>query len=268
VTPDGEAFMERYSPEWKDLAPRDVVARAIHMEMLEHGYEHVYLDIASKRSPAFIQQHFPQMVESCAEYGIDATNDLIPVVPAAHYFCGGVLVDEWGKTSLSDLYAVGEVSCTGLHGANRLASTSLLEGLVWGDRAAEHIEQNPREPVDDSRVPTWVYRGESEPDPALIEVDMMTIKNVMWHYVGLIRTAERLARAERELRHLWHEIEEFYRSQRLNDALIGLRNAVQVARIVTFSAQHNRTSRGTHYRADSLPQENQPTEMSPSVMGR
>lgn len=268
VTPDGKPFMEHYAPDWKDLAPRDVVARAIHTEMLEHGYEHVYLDIVHKRSPEFIRQHFPQMVESCAEYGIDATKDLIPVVPAAHYFCGGVLVDEWGLTSLSDLYAVGEVSCTGLHGANRLASTSLLEGLVWGDRAAEHIEQNPREPVDEARVPTWVYRGETEPDPALIEVDMMTIKNVMWHYVGLVRTAERLARAERELRHLWHEIEEFYRSQRLNDALIGLRNAVQVARIVTFSAQHNRTSRGSHFRADSLPVENQPTEMSPSVMGR
>lgn len=268
VSPDGKPFMERYSPEWKDLAPRDVVARAIHMEMLENGYEHVYLDIAGKRSPEFIRQHFPQMVESCAAFGIDATTELVPVVPAAHYFCGGVLVDEWGRTSLSDLYAVGEVSCTGLHGANRLASTSLLEGLVWGDRAAEHIEQNPRDPVDDARVPSWVYRGETEPDPALIEVDMMTIKNVMWHYVGLVRTAERLARAERELRHLWHEIEEFYRSQRLNDALIGLRNAVQVARIVTFSAQRNRTSRGAHYRADSLPVENQPTEMSPSRMGR
>ncbi len=268
VSPDGKPFMERYSPEWKDLAPRDVVARAIHMEMLENGYEHVYLDIAGKRSPQFIRQHFPQMVESCAAFGIDATTELVPVVPAAHYFCGGVLVDEWGRTSLSDLYAVGEVSCTGLHGANRLASTSLLEGLVWGDRAAEHIEQNPRDPVDDARVPSWVYRGETEPDPALIEVDMMTIKNVMWHYVGLVRTAERLARAERELRHLWHEIEEFYRSQRLNDALIGLRNAVQVARIVTFSAQRNRTSRGAHYRADSLPAENQPTEMSPSRMGR
>lgn len=268
VSPDGKPFMERYSPEWKDLAPRDVVARAIHMEMLENGYEHVYLDIASKRSPEFIRHHFPQMVESCAAFGIDATTELVPVVPAAHYFCGGVLVDEWGRSSLSDLYAVGEVSCTGLHGANRLASTSLLEGLVWGDRAAEHIEQNPRDPVDDARVPSWVYRGETEPDPALIEVDMMTIKNVMWHYVGLVRTAERLARAERELRHLWHEIEEFYRSQRLNDALIGLRNAVQVARIVTFSAQRNRTSRGAHYRADSLPAENQPTEMSPSRMGR
>jgi len=268
LTPDGDPFMERYSPEWKDLAPRDVVARAIHTEMLEHGYEHVYLDIAHKRPVDFIRQHFPQMVETCAHYGIDATTDLIPVVPAAHYFCGGVLVDEWGRTSLTDLYAVGEVSCTGLHGANRLASTSLLEGLVWGHRAAIHIEQNPRDPIENARVPGWVYRGDTEPDPALIEVDMTTIKNVMWHYVGLVRTAERLARAERELRHLWHEIEEFYRSQRLNDALIGLRNAVQVARIVTFSAQRNRVSRGAHYRADSLPLEMQLTEMPASSMSR
>jgi L-aspartate oxidase len=268
LTPDGRAFMERYSPEWKDLAPRDVVARAIHTEMLEHGYEHVFLDIASKRPADFIRHRFPQLVESCSLYGIDATEELIPVVPAAHYFCGGVLVDEWGQTSLTDLYAVGEVSCTGLHGANRLASTSLLEGLVWGDRAAAHIERNPRTPIDEARVPGWVYRGTTEPDPALIEVDMTTIKNLMWHYVGLVRTAERLARAERELRHLWHEIEEFYRSQRLNDALIGLRNAVQVARIVTFSAQRNRISRGAHFRADSLPEERQLTEMPASSLSR
>ncbi len=268
LTPDGRHFMERYSLEWKDLAPRDVVARAIHMEMLEHGYEHVYLDIASKRPGDFIRHHFPQLIESCARYGIDATTELIPVVPAAHYFCGGILVDEWGRTSLSDLYAVGEVSCTGLHGANRLASTSLLEGLVWGDRAARHIEENPRDAVDDARVPEWVYRGTTEPDPALIEVDMTTIKNMMWHYVGLVRTEERLARAERELRRLWHEIEEFYRSQRLNDALIGLRNAVQVARIVTFSARHNRVSRGAHFRADAPPEAHQLTEMSASVLNR
>lgn len=268
LTPDGQAFMERYSPEWKDLAPRDVVARAIHTEMLEKGYEHVYLDIQSKRPPDYIRSRFPKLVESCALYGIDATKDLIPVVPAAHYFCGGVLVDEWGQTSLSDLYAVGEVSCTGVHGANRLASTSLLEGLVWGSRAALHIEQNPRDLIDDARVPHWVYRGDNEPDPALIEVDMLSIQNIMWHYVGLVRTAERLARAERELRHLWHEIEEFYRSQRLNDALIGLRNAVQVARIITFSAQRNRFSRGAHYRADAPQEGTQLTEMPASRMSR
>jgi L-aspartate oxidase len=251
LTPKGEPFMHRYDAEWKDLAPRDVVSRAIHMEMLEHGYEHVYLDIASKRSAAFIRDHFPQMVETCAQYELDATSQPIPVVPAAHYFCGGVLVDEWGQTDFDGLYAIGEVSCTGLHGANRLASTSLLEGLVWGDRAAQHIAQRPRTPIENARVPSWVYaQSPVEPDPALIEGDMNTIRNVMWHYVGLVRTADRLARAERELRHLWHEIEDFYQLAHLNDALIGLRNAVQVARTVAWAASRNPVSRGTHYRAD------------------
>lgn len=251
LTPQWQPFMARYDSEWKDLAPRDVVARAIHIEMLEHGYDHVYLDIASKRPASFIRDHFPQMVATCEKFGIDATREPIPVVPAAHYFCGGVLVNEWGQTDFDGLYAVGEVSCTGLHGANRLASTSLLEGLVWGDRAARHILERRRDPIENARVPNWVHaQTPNEPDPALIEGDMTTIRNVMWHYVGLIRTAERLARAERELRHLWHEIEGFYRSARLNDALIGLRNAVQVARVVTWAASRNPVSRGAHYRAD------------------
>lgn len=253
LTPHGEPFMHRYDPVWKELAPRDVVARAIHMELLEHGYEHVLLDIASKRDAAFIRERFPQLVETASRFGIDPTREPIPVVPAAHYFCGGVLVDEWGRTDFDALYAVGEVSCTGLHGANRLASTSLLEGLVWGDRAARDILKQQRDPIALNRVPEWKYIGVDEPDPALIEGDMTTIKNVMWHYVGLVRTEERLARADRELRHLAHEIENFYRRARLNDALIGLRNAIQVARTITFAAQRNKTSRGTHYRADQQP---------------
>lgn len=250
LTPDGTPFMQRYAPEWKDLAPRDVVARAIHTEMVEFGYEHVYLDIASKHSPAFIRERFPQIAENCALFGIDITQEPIPVVPAAHYFCGGVLVDEWGRSSIDGLFAIGEVSCTGLHGANRLASTSLLEGLVWGDRSAAYILRDPREAIDDARVPGWVYRGDTDPDPALIEGDMTTIRNIMWHYVGLVRTASRLSRAQRELRHLWHEIEDFYRATQLNDQLVGLRNAVQVARIVTVSALRNQSSHGAHYRAD------------------
>ncbi len=261
LDPNGKPFMRRYDPVWKDLAPRDVVARAIHMEMLEHGYEHVYLDIASKRAAAYIRQRFPQLIETCTHYGIDPTAAPIPVVPAAHYFCGGVLVDEWGRTDFAGLYAVGEVSCTGLHGANRLASTSLLEGLVWGDRAARDILTRLRDPIPFDRVPEWVHLGDSDPDPALIEGDMTTIRNVMWHYVGLIRTEERLARAERELRHLMHEIENFYRSARLNDALIGLRNATQVARTIAFAAQRNHFSRGTHYRADDLSQ-NDPAQVA------
>jgi len=261
LDPNGQPFMDRYDPVWKDLAPRDVVARAIHMEMLEHGYEHVYLDIASKRDAAYIRERFPQLIETCAPYGIDPTTEPIPVVPAAHYFCGGVLVDDWGRTDFAGLYAVGEVSCTGLHGANRLASTSLLEGLVWGDRAPRDIQSKPDDAVAFDRVPEWIYLGEDDPDPALLEGDMTTIRNVMWHYVGLIRTEERLARADRELRHLAHETEMFYRSARLNDALIGLRNATQVARTVTFAAQRNHFSRGTHYRADDLSQ-NDPAQLA------
>ncbi len=251
LTPDGQPFMERYDPQWQDLAPRDVVARAIHNEMLEHGYDHVYLDIASKRSASFIRERFPQLIDTCTRFDIDPTAEPIPVVPAAHYFCGGVLVDEWGRTTCEGLYAIGEVSCTGLHGANRLASTSLLEGLVWGDRAGRYILDNPRDPISLSRVPEWIYLGENEPDPALIEGDMTTIRNIMWDYVGLIRTAKRLDRADRELRHLFHEIEGFYRTARLNDSLISLRNAIQAARTVLFAARRNPTSRGAHYRADS-----------------
>lgn len=254
LTPDGQPFMQRYDPEWRDLAPRDVVARAIHMEMLEQDYDQVYLDIASKHPADYIRERFPQIVENCARYGVDATQQPIPVVPAAHYSCGGILVDPWGQASIDGLYAIGEVSCTGLHGANRLASTSLLEGLVWGDRAARHISEHRRDPIDDARVPGWVNRGDYPPDPALIEGDMTTIRNVMWHYVGLVRTGDRLHRAQRELRHLWHEIEDFYRVTQLNDQLIGLRNAVQVARLVTYAALRNKSSRGAHYRADAVSQ--------------
>ena len=250
LTADGEPFMQRHDPQWGDLAPRDVVARAIHREMLERGVEHVWLDISQRRSAAYIRERFPQIVENCAHFGVDVTSEPIPVVPAAHYACGGVLVDEWGRSSIRGLYAVGEVSCTGLHGANRLASTSLLEGLVWGDRAGRHIGQALSDPIDDARVPGWVVRGNLLPDPALLEGDMTTIRNLMWHYVGLVRTGDRLRRAQRELRHLWHEIEEFYRSTQPNDQLVGLRNAVQVARMVTWAALRNTHSCGTHYRAD------------------
>ena len=254
LNPDGEAFMERYSPEWKDLAPRDVVARAIYWEMLEKGYPYVYLDIASRRPAAYLRQRFPRIYESCKKLDIDITQQRIPVVPAAHYFCGGILVDLWGRSSMPGLYAVGEVSCTGVHGANRLASTSLLEGLVWGDRAAQDIRsQKPVEPIGESMVPAWDDRNLIyEADPTLIQGDMQTIRNLMWHYVGLVRSEYRLNRAIRELRHLWLDIEDFYRKTRLSDGLIGLRNSVQAALIVAQAAHRNKVSRGSHYREDSL----------------
>jgi len=255
LTPEGRAFMADYAPEWKDLAPRDVVARAIHHEMEKHGYSHVLLDVASRMPANAITARFPNIYAECLKVGVDITREPIPVVPAAHYFCGGVWVDEWGRTSIENLYAIGEVSCTGLHGANRLASTSLLEGLVWGCRAAQHIEkvlsQNPTIPNSD-QVPPWEMSGLVEdPDPALIQGDMQTVQNIMWHYVGLVRNADRLSRAIRDLRHLWNEIETFYRTTKLSDGLIGLRNAVEVALIVALAARHNRQSRGCHYRQDS-----------------
>jgi len=252
LTPDGERFMSRYAPEWGDLAPRDVVARAIHHEMVEHGYPHVLLDIASVLPAERIRARFPTIYAHCARLGLDITRQPIPVVPAAHYFCGGVWTDAWARTTVRNLYAVGEVACTGVHGANRLASTSLLEGLVWGDRAARDIIGRWREPpVDEGQVPPWEEAGlEEEADPALIWRDIRTIQHTMWHYVGLARSGRRLARALHDLNHLREEIEDFYRRTRLNDALIGLRHSIQAALIVAEAAYHNRTSRGCHYRDD------------------
>jgi L-aspartate oxidase len=227
-----------------------VVARGIHSEMLRRGVKNVYLDLATYIPEERIRTEFPGMYRSCLEYGIDITRDLLPVVPAAHYACGGVWVDENGLSTLGRLYAVGEVSCTGLHGANRLASTSLLEGLVWGHRSARHIVESlePRSATLFDDIPPWKATGAQEPDPALIAQDVTSIKNIMWNYVGLVRTTHRLARAIRELRNLEVEIERFYRAAALSDDLIGLRNSIRVALIVTLAAWENPESRGCHYR--------------------
>jgi L-aspartate oxidase len=253
LTPEGRPFMADYAPKWGDLAPRDVVARAIHHEMIEHGYPHVLLDIYSVMPADQIRERFPTIYSRCLSLGIDITHQPIPVVPAAHYFCGGVWTDEWGRTTIRNLYAVGEVACTGVHGANRLASTSLLEGLVWGDRAARDVAARGSAPVVQAEeVPRWEEEGlEEEADPALIWRDMRTIQHTMWHYVGLARSGRRLARAVGDLNHLQEEIDDFYRTTRLNDALIGLRHSVQAALIVAEAAQRNRKSRGCHYRDDS-----------------
>jgi L-aspartate oxidase len=250
VHADGTPFMQHYDPDWQDLAPRDVVARSIHHEMLTHDVPNVYLDVRSYVSQPEILQHFPTMYHSCLAYGVDVTTALVPVVPAAHYFCGGVWVDTWGRTTIDRLYAVGEVACTGLHGANRLASTSLLEGLVWGDRVARHIQHMVPEIAMPTAadIPPWCEAGDEPPDPALISQDMSAIKHIMWNYVGLVRTAPRLERAGRELRYLETEIEQFYRRTRVTDSLIGLRNAARAAVIVAAAAWENKTSMGCHYR--------------------
>lgn len=272
LTPAGEPFMQHYAPEQQELAPRDVVARAIYWEMLEHDYPHVFLDIASVMEAGKIRDRFPGIYARCREESIDITKEPIPVAPAAHYFCGGVLVDLWGRTSIDGLYAVGEVSCTGVHGANRLASTSLLEGLVWGDRAARDIRkrQSDTSPPDAGAVKPWDDSGLIyDADPSLIQGDLRTIQTLMWHYVGLIRSEHRLNRAIRELRHLWFEIEEFYRKAHLTDALVGLRNSVVAALIITRAARRNPTSRGCHYRDDDQEQvENgHSSEMPPLDVG-
>ncbi|MBM2850080.1 MAG: L-aspartate oxidase [Anaerolineales bacterium] len=257
LSPDGRAFMADYAPEWKDLAPRDVVARAIHHEMEKHGYSHVLLDIASRLPAETIRARFPNIHAACLKAGIDITREPIPVVPAAHYFCGGVAVDEWGRSSIENLYAVGEVSCTGLHGANRLASTSLLEGLVWGYRAAQHIElsvgQTASLPSADG-VPPWDESGlVADADPALIQGDMQTIQNIMWHYVGLVRSADRLSRAIRELRHLQNEIETFYSTHD------------QIERRPDRPAQRRRS--GPHRGAGRAPQPPEPGLSLPAGFG-
>ncbi len=251
VDVNGEPFMQKYDPEWKDLAPRDVVSRSMHQEMLARDVPNMYLDLRSYLPAEHIREEFPNIYESCLTYGIDITRDLVPVVPAAHYFCGGIWTDEWGRSTIAHLYAVGEVACTGVHGANRLASASLLEGVTWGDRTAQHIQHtlaDDQPSIQPADIPPWHDTGLEIADPALISQDMNSIKRSMWNYVGLVRTRPRLQRAIHALRHLELEIEQFYRTTRLSDDLIGLRNAVRAAIIVTNAAWENKKSMGCHYR--------------------
>jgi L-aspartate oxidase len=250
VNANGETFMQNYNSEWKDLAPRDIVSRSIHEEILKQGTTHAFLDLASYMSASKIKAEFPNIYKKCMEYGVNITNELIPVVPAAHYACGGVWVNEYGLTTVNSLYAVGEVACTGLHGANRLASTSLLEGLVWAGRASKDILNGLSDtpPPQKETIPSWQDEGIAEPDPALINQDMSSIKNIMWNYVGLVRNHRRLQRAIRELRNLENEIEKFYRKAKVTDSLIGIRNAVRTSIIIANSAWEDRQSRGCHFR--------------------
>jgi len=247
-TKDNVPFMDKYS-SLGDLAPRDEVSRAIYEEMIKRGDSYVYLDIAA-HTDINIKKRFPNIYKRCLALDIDIQKVPIPVVPAAHYSCGGVQVDLWGRSSLKKLYAVGEVSATGIHGANRLASTSLLEGLVWGIRSARHIAENfdSRKPYAESEIPPWRFpEREEEVDPALIQQDWVSIKSTMWNYVGIIRTFRRLERAKSDLGYLKNRIDDFYRKARIVPNLINLRNGVRTAFIVAFAAFKNRKSRGAHY---------------------
>jgi L-aspartate oxidase len=248
-TRDGKTFMEKYSPK-RDLAPRDEVARAIYEEMIVTNTNYVLLDLASYSNIADIRDRFPTIFKTCLEDGVDITRMPIPVVPAAHYSCGGVLADGWGRTSLAGLYAVGEVACTGVHGANRLASTSLLEGLVWGTRAARDIAKrfDGSRPYKASEIHRWYHpKKEEDVDPALVNQDWLTIRSTMWNYAGIIRTRKRLERAKSDLEYLSHRIEKFYQAARLEPALIGLRHGILVALMITRAALANPTSLGAHF---------------------
>ena len=240
---NGKQFMKEFHPQ-EELAPRDVVARAIHKTLIKTNHPCVYLDIAHKNGD-WIKSRFPNIYEYCLSNGINITQNQIPVVPAAHYSCGGISVNLNGQSSIERLYAIGEVACTGVHGSNRLASTSLLECLVWGHIAGKNAAKD----IKKYEVPTtkeWVEESTSM-DPALITQDWLTIKNTMWNYVGLIRTRERLHRAQDILRNLQYDVEKYYQTSKLTPEIIGLRNGIQVAVAITSSALEDRTSKGCHY---------------------
>ena len=249
----GERFMVKYAPEHLELAPRDVVSRAIFQEMAASGEASVYLDLAPVATRLDLDVHFPTVMAACAAEGIDPHRQPIPVVPAAHYFCGGVLVDLDGRTSLPGLFAAGEVACTGLHGANRLASTSLLEGLLWGFRSAEaavrELETSTLPDVED--LAQWRMPEEPEAtDPLLIDQDWGLIRSTLWNYAGIVRTGDRLERAKADLHYLAHRIERFYHEASLSRELLELRSGILCARLILNAALQNPESRGCHYRVD------------------
>jgi L-aspartate oxidase len=246
---NGEAFMERYDAR-KDLAPRDIVARAIDNEMKITGTEHVYLDCRHMDMEKF-KEHFPNIYEKCLSIGIDVANNMIPVAPAAHYSCGGIKTDEWGRSSIQHLYACGECSSTGLHGANRLASNSLLEAMVFAHRcytdSAIAIEQIKNFPT----IPDWNARGTSEPkEMILITQSLKELQQVMSDYVGIVRNNVRLQRAMKRVDLLFDETEGLYQTTTVSHQLLELRNMITVGYLITKGASFRKESRGLHYNTD------------------
>lgn len=251
--PNGKEFMDKYHP-MGSLAPRDVVARAIDREMKRSGEEFVYLDVTHKEADS-IRSHFPNIYEKCLSLGIDITKDYIPVTPAAHYCCGGVKVDLNGQTSIKRLYALGECSCTGLHGANRLASNSLIEAVVYADQAAKHaIELFDRTEIQEG-IPDWNFEGTSNTEEMLLIIQSKReMQQIMSNYVGIVRSNLYLKRAMRRLEILWHETEELYNKTTPNRDLCELRNMIAVAYLVIKQGRDRKESVGCHYNVD-YPQE-------------
>ena len=247
----GEAFMERYDTR-KDLAPRDIVARAIDSEMKRTGTEHVYLDCRHMDKEKFIH-HFPNIYEKCLSMGIDVMQHMIPVAPAAHYSCGGIKTDEWGRTSVKHLYACGECASTGLHGANRLASNSLLEAMVFGHRCFLDSTKEVSQISFEERIPDWNATGTTDPgEMILITQSQKELQQIMSDYVGIVRTDIRLERAMKRLDLLFAETEALYRSTKVSPQLCELRNLITVGYLIVKGAEFRKESRGLHYNMDHL----------------
>jgi L-aspartate oxidase len=243
----GTRFMPAHDAR-AELAPRDVVARAIDFEMKKRGLDYVQLDISHK-SPEFLKEHFPTIYARCLEFGIDITKQPIPIVPAVHFTCGGVVTDLHARTDLRGLYAVGETTCTGLHGANRLASNSLLECLVMGRAAALDVERQPK--VSLPPLPDWDESRVTDADEeVVIAHNWDELRRFMWNYVGIVRTTKRLERAQHRIRLLKEEIDEYYAHFRITHDLLELRNLVDVASLIIESALSRRESRGLHFSRD------------------
>jgi len=259
ILPDGSRFMHHYDSR-AELAPRDIVARAIDHEIKKRGIDCVYLDISYKPA-AFIKSHFPSIYQQCLDFNIDITKSPIPVVPAAHYTCGGIMTDSYARTDINGLYALGEVAHTGLHGANRMASNSLLECLVFADRASEDIlkQDFSQSPIE---LPAWdesmVIESQEE---VMIAHNWDELRRFMWNYVGIVRTTQRLERAARRLELLKNEITDYYQHYRVSSDLLELRNLVIVADLIIQSALARKESRGLHYTLDfPVPDDSQPAQ--------
>ena len=249
LLPNGERFMHRFD-ERGELAPRDIVARAIDHEMKRLGADHLYLDISHKEAD-FIKKHFPTIYETCQRFGIDITRQPIPIVPAAHYTCGGILVDDRSRTDVNQLYAVGEASFTGLHGANRMASNSLLECIVYGQAAAEDINNKVDTIPNPPEAPDWDESQVTDSDEdVIISHNWDELRRFMWDYVGIVRTDKRLTRAKHRVDLLHQEILEYYSNYCISNDLLELRNLVTVSDLIICSAIQRKESRGLHYTLD------------------
>ncbi len=262
--PDGSRFMPDFDDR-AELAPRDIVARAIDHEMKRLGIECVYLDITHK-SADFIKEHFPTVYSHCLKFGVDITREPIPVVPAAHYTCGGVITDRRAQTDIKGLYAIGETAYTGLHGANRMASNSLLECLVFGDLACQDIQRELANTPPPPKAPKWDESRVTDSDEeVVVSHNWEELRHFMWDYVGIVRSNKRLERAKRRLNLLRHEIRWYYGNFRVTNDLLELRNLVDVADLIIRSAQRRRESRGLHYTID-FPQTDDVTQKKPTIL--